>query len=198
MAIARRSINEINTVEAAFAAGAALAMLDARVRSEPAFASLWRRRLALDAACASLQAAGRPQDKAALRDALAFTSDGADPGPAGRVYRAWRALADGPPRWAEIGSDLGAPLGDEGVALIAAQFRSQAPAPIAAAVAARATAAALNKPALALAVADAVLAARLGWRVAVPLLAHLVFQRREVRHDPVSVRRACGVVKDRV
>ena len=157
-------------MEAAFAAGAALAALDALVRAEPPFAALWRRRLALDAACASLQATGRPADKATLRDALAFTSGGADPGPAGRVYRAWRALADGSRRWSEIAADLGAPIGEEGVALIAAQFRSPAPAPIAAA---RAVAAALDKPspALAFAVADAVLAACLGWPAVLPLLA---------------------------
>ena len=160
-------------MEAAFAAGAALATLDALVRAEPAFASLWRRRLALDAACASLEATGRPADKATPRDALVFTSDGADPGPAGRVYRAWRALADGSRRWPEIAADLGSPLGDEGGALIAAQFRSPAPAPIAAAAAARAVAAALHKPSpgLAFAVADAVLAARLGWSAVLPLLA---------------------------
>jgi len=180
MAIARLSINKVNTIEAAFAAGAALAALDALVCAEPAFASLWRRRLALEAACASLQATGRPADKAALRDALAFTSDGADPGPAGRVYRAWRALADGSRRWADMADGLGAPVGDEGVALIAAQFRSQAPAPIAAAAAARTLAAALNKPSLALgfAVADAVLAARLGWSAVLPLLASASTQVR--------------------
>jgi len=168
--LARKSLKELSTVEAAFAAGAALAALDALVRAEPPFAALWRRRLALDAACASLQATGRPADKATLRDALAFTSGGADPGPAGRVYRAWRALADGSRRWSEIAADLGAPIGEEGVALIAAQFRSPAPAPIAAA---RAVAAALDKPspALAFAVADAVLAACLGWPAVLPLLA---------------------------
>jgi hypothetical protein len=166
-------LKDLSTVEAAFAAGAALATLDALVRAEPAFASLWRRRLALDAAGASLEASGRPADKAGLRDAFAFTSDGADPGPAGRIYRAWRALADGSRRWSEIAADFGTPLGDEGGALIAAQFRSPAPAPIAAAAAARAVAAALHKPspALAFAVADAVLAARLGWPSVLPLLA---------------------------
>ena len=133
MTIARRSINEINILECAFAAGAALAMLDARVRAEPVFASLWRRRMALDAASSSLHANGRPADKAALRDALAFTSNSSDPGPAGRAYRAWRALADGSRRWAETAADLGSPIGAEDIALIAAQFRSQAPAPIAAA-----------------------------------------------------------------
>jgi len=172
-ALARKSLKDLSTVDAAFAAGAALATLDALVRAEPHFAPLWRRRLALEAACASLQATGRPADKAGLRDALAFTSDGADPGPAGRVYRAWRALADGSRRWAEIAADLGAPIGDEGVALIAAQFRSQAPAPVAAAAAVRAVAAAASKPspALGFAVADAVLAARLGWPAVLPLLA---------------------------
>jgi hypothetical protein len=81
--------------EAAFLAGAALARLDAVVRENPPWAGAWRQRLALHAAAASVARAGRSEDEAALRDALHLTRPGADPGPAGRRLRAWRALAAG-------------------------------------------------------------------------------------------------------
>ena len=79
--------------EAAFLAGAALARLDAIVRENPPWAGVWRQRLALGAAAASVRRAGRSEDEAALRDALHLTRPGADPGPAGRRLLAWRALA---------------------------------------------------------------------------------------------------------
>jgi len=81
--------------EAAFLAGAALARLDELVRAEPVFAGVWRRRLALAAAAASVARAGRREDEAALRDGFHLTRPGADPGPAGRWLLAWRALATG-------------------------------------------------------------------------------------------------------
>ena len=81
--------------EAGFLAGAALARLDAIVRENPPWAGAWRQRLALRAAAASVARAGRNEDEAALRDALHLTRPGADPGPAGRRLRAWRALATG-------------------------------------------------------------------------------------------------------
>src|ERR1700688_3751847 len=82
--------------EAAFLAGAALARLDAIVRENPPWAGAWRQRLALAPAAASVRRAGRSEDEPALRDALHLTRSGADPGPAGRRLRAWRALAAGP------------------------------------------------------------------------------------------------------
>src|ERR1700683_2882447 len=81
--------------EAGFLAGAALARLDAVVRENPPWAGAWRQRLALHAAAASVARAGRSEDEAALREALHLPRPGADPGPAGRRLRAWRALAAG-------------------------------------------------------------------------------------------------------
>ena len=78
--------------EAAFLAGAALSRLDAVVRSDPPWAGVWRRRLALAAAAASLLRAGRTEDEARLRDAFHLTRPGADPGPAGEHLFAWREL----------------------------------------------------------------------------------------------------------
>jgi hypothetical protein len=89
--------------EAAFLAGAALARLDATLRETPPWAGAWRQRLALRAAAASVARAGRSEDEAALRDALHLGRPGADPGPAGRRLRAWRALAAGSAgRWRSV------------------------------------------------------------------------------------------------
>ena len=86
--------------EAAFLAGAALAHLDSVVRADPAWFGVWRNRLVLSATAASVARSGRGEDEAALRDAFHLTRPGADPGPAGRRLIAWRALtAAAPARW---------------------------------------------------------------------------------------------------
>jgi hypothetical protein len=80
-------VTDIN--EAVFQAGAALAMLDLRmradVRAQVPFAGAWRRRLALKAAVASVRISRRGEDEAMLRDALLLRQGGDDPGPAGRM-----------------------------------------------------------------------------------------------------------------
>jgi len=84
--------------EAAYLAGAALARLDAILRENPPWAGVFRRRLALCAAAASLLRAGRAEDEAGLRDAFHLTRPGADPGPAGKFLLAWRELSARPTR----------------------------------------------------------------------------------------------------
>src|SRR5271169_3539509 len=84
--------------EAAFLAGAALARLDAIVRENPPWAGVFRQRLALSAAAASVARAGRAENEAALRDAFHLRRPGGDPGPAGKVLLAWRELAARPTR----------------------------------------------------------------------------------------------------
>ena len=68
--------------DAAFAAGAGLAALDAIVRAEPPFAGVWRQRLALSAAAVTARLIGRREDEAALRDAWCFRAGSEDQGPA--------------------------------------------------------------------------------------------------------------------
>ena len=165
--------------EAAFAAGAALAMLDARVRALLPFAGVWRRRLALKTAAASTRIMRRGEDEAMLRDAFFLRRGSDDPGPAGRMLLAWRGL------------DRSKPLDDDAVFHVAetlnlkvdAALRSAIAgaqelaaghhaAPFAAAQAARLVVA--QRPdaeILALWLADAVLAARLNWPLPLPLLA---------------------------
>lgn len=169
-------------LEAAFAAGAALAVLDAIARDAPVWDGVWRRRLALRAAAASLRAMGKREDEAALRDAWGLRRPGDDPGPAGRVYAAWRSLC-GPadpltePTLVAAAEGFGAPLADpEGLLMRLRDVGlGGSPPPLAAAQAAReAYRARPDCEPLAHWCADAVLGARLrlgGKPAALPLLA---------------------------
>jgi Protein of unknown function (DUF1403) len=176
---ARSDAPVTDTDEAAFRAGAALALLDIRVRAGVPFAGVWRRRLALKAAAASARIARRGEDEATLRDAFLLRHGGDDPGPAGRLLVAWRGL------------DRSAPLADDSVFHVAETLQlkmddalraaiaevqqlaaSAQAAPFAAAQAARIVVA--QRPdaeSLALWLADAVLAARLKWSRPLPLIA---------------------------
>jgi Protein of unknown function (DUF1403) len=184
--------------EAAFGAGAALAMLDcwarADVRAQVPFDGAWRRRLALKAAAASARIARRGEDEATLRDAFLLRHGGDDPGPAGRMLIAWRGL------------DRSAPLSDDAVFHVAETLQlevddalraaiadvqqlavSAQAAPFAAAQAARIVVA--RRPdaeILALWLADAVLAARLKWPLPLPLIAGALVHPslRMGRHRP--------------
>jgi uncharacterized protein DUF1403 len=88
-----RPVNAPKTeAEAAFLAGASLSRLDAIVRENPPWAGVWRQRMALSAAAASVRRAGRREDEAALRDGFHLSRSGDDPGPAGKILLAWREL----------------------------------------------------------------------------------------------------------
>ncbi|WP_422392461.1 DUF1403 family protein [Nitratireductor thuwali] len=77
----------------ALAAGAVVGALDALVRRQERWAGAWRQRQALSAAAATTRQMGRAEDEAALRDAVLLTRPGDDVGPAGRLLLAWRRLA---------------------------------------------------------------------------------------------------------
>ena len=127
--------------EAAFLAGAALSRVDAIVRQNPPWGGVFRRRLALGAAAASVRRAGRIEDEAALRDAFHLSRPGGDPGPAGRFLLAKRELAARPTRqWrsslAATAEVLGVPRYktlEEAVEAAEACVASARPAPFAAA-----------------------------------------------------------------
>jgi Protein of unknown function (DUF1403) len=91
---ARATSSPESDAEAAFLAGAALFRLDALIRENPAWTGVLAKRLALSAAVASVTRAGRAQDEARLRDAIHLSRPGCDPGPAGRKLLAWRALTE--------------------------------------------------------------------------------------------------------
>ncbi|MGV0817553.1 DUF1403 family protein [Martelella sp. AMO21009] len=84
---------DLSEADAAFSAGIALKSLDDLVRSEPVWAGCWRERQALKCAAAAVRLAGRNEADAALRDAVLFTAAGDDPGPAGRMFLAYKRLA---------------------------------------------------------------------------------------------------------
>ena len=185
------SFRDNSEAEALFFAGAALSALDSAAQSDPPWAGVWRRRLALKCAAAVAQnLLNRREDEAALRDAVALARPGQDLGPAGRVYAAFRALAGPgdpfrPKRLAAVAADLQAPLDPGKAAEIAAALRETGgrgrPAPIAAAAAAEAVLA-LKPDAepLALLCADAALARTLSWPTPLPLIAGELFVRRAI------------------
>ena len=196
--------------EAAFLAGAALARLDAIVRENPPWAGVWRRRLALTAAAASVRRAGRADDEAALRDVFHLARPGDDPGPAGRRLVAWRELvARSAGQWRSsmaVAAEVLAVPNDEALqeAIEAAEAcaRGGRPAPFAAAQVFAFAQRALTQSAgrrslggrggegelIAAWLSDAVLAQRLRWPFALPLLAAQLFSS--------AARRATGDLAD--
>ncbi len=182
--------------EAAFRAGAGLALLDQIVRLDPPFAGALRQRLALRAASACVKMARLREDASNLRDAEHLASVGAETSPAGRVHRLWRLFAsrsarlDAPTlRTAAELLDLSDGSNFEGLADPSRDIVAGAEHPLA--VAAGASAAAMklltdapptgadvssagNKPHVeifALWLSDLALAQRLRWDAPVPLLA---------------------------
>ena len=166
-------------VEAAFIAGAALNSLDNLVRMAPVWGGAWRQRLALKCAATAVSIVGRTEDEAALRDAWYLRPANGDPGPAGRIFEAWKRLADRSPGIdaatlkATVGW-LGLHWGDELEPLIervAALGHSSGPAPIAAAVMViEVMAIRPDAELLGWWLADQVMALKLRWPLPVPLL----------------------------
>ncbi|TPN15941.1 DUF1403 family protein [Mesorhizobium sp. B2-3-3] len=171
--------------DAAFQAGAALGALDSLARAQPAWAGAWRQRLALRCAAASMRLAGRAEDAAALRDAWQLCPAGADPGPAGAIFSAWRQLALQPPvasadRLDKIVGQLGLHWDAAALATLCTEIEklagSQRPAPFAAAaIAAQIVAVRPDCELLAWWLSDLVLAQRLRWPRPLPLLMAQVF-----------------------
>ena len=170
---------EPDELAAAFAAGIALKSLDDLVRTKPAWAGCWRARQALKCATTAVRLMGRSEDERALRDAVLLTAAGDDPGPAGKVFLAFKRPAGRKPGFstktvAEVAELLGLVLGDRMAAAVDhadALLQSGRPAPFAAAdlVSAIYNERPDAEP-LAWALADLLIAALLKWDCAVPLL----------------------------
>jgi hypothetical protein len=175
--LAVQSIEDI-----AIAAGATIGALDAVVRRQKRWAGAWRQRLALAAAAATVKQAGRVEGESALRDAVLLTHPGdfLSVGPAGSMLLAWRRLAGTPAEKllteASIGAvldDLGLRRDDDAVSDLADDLRQlSAGIGMVGMLAGAFTAAERYGFARAFGcwLADALLAQRLGWAHAVPLL----------------------------
>lgn len=77
----------------AFAADIALKCLDDLILADPIWLGCWNDRLALKSAAVAARRMGRNEQEPAIRDAVALTAAGDDPGPAGRLFLARRKLA---------------------------------------------------------------------------------------------------------
>jgi hypothetical protein len=183
--------------EAAFAAGVSLAVLDAVLRPEPVFAGVWRQRLALCAAAATLRLMGRREDEAGLRDAWCFHATGNDPGPSGQILRTWRQLAQRSNGWPakvikQAAKALDLDLEDRaGEFVTLLESLAQVEGSPLADVTALSEAVVLRFPqaeVLALMLADLVLAARMRWPIPMPLLmtqiSHPILRVGEPRRRP--------------
>lgn len=182
----RRAIPEAQSLtrkdieDVALAAGAAIGVLDAIVRRQERWAGAWRQRLALSAAALTAKQAGRVEDENALRDAVLLTRPGDDVGPAGRMFLAWRRLAGTAAEKllteASIGAvldDLGLARNDEGASDLMDDLGQLAVSDGTVGMMTGAIAIAERHGfgrALGAWLADALLAQRLGWAHAVPLL----------------------------
>lgn len=197
--------------EAAFVAGAGLALLDRILRrgpdgSEPAFSGVLRQRLAFKAAASCARLARLREDEGALRDAERLAIPDASPSPAGRLHRLFRLCATRPLRLDADTLGLAAELLDlqtaaptlAGLAAALREIATHAGCPLAAAAgASRAATVVLSDAApveaemLALWLADLTLAHKLGWERPIPLLATVMAQpalrrngRRPRPNDP--------------
>ncbi|MFK3968576.1 DUF1403 family protein [Ensifer adhaerens] len=167
---------ESNEVDAAFAAGIALKSLDDLVKNNLPWAGCWRARQALKCAAVAVRLMGRNEDEHALRDALLLTAAGDDPGPAGKVFLAYRRLVSRKPGFssknvAELADLLELAWDDDLAAAVDHALQSGRAVPFAAADLVSAISA--ERPdaePLAWALADSLVACMLNWPVPVPLL----------------------------
>gem|GEM_PF-259247 len=160
-------------------AGAIIGALDGVVRAQERSAGVWRQRLALGAAAATVRQAGRTEDEAGLRDALLLTRPGDDVGPAGRMALVWQRLATRPAdellgeaSLAAMLEGFGYASDDDLVSALADGGRRLAQLPGLTARLSGAVALAGRcdcGPAVGAFIADALLARQLGWEHALPL-----------------------------
>ncbi|EXL02205.1 DUF1403 family protein [Aquamicrobium defluvii] len=171
--------HEASAVDAAFAAGIALKSVDDLVRAKPVWAGCWRARQGLKCAAAAVRLMGRSADEAALRDAVALTAAGDDPGPAGKVFRALGRLAGRKPGLSataitELAGGLGLVWDDRLAAAVDhadAARQAGRPAPFAAAELVTVIHGARpDAEVLAWVLADVLIAEQLEWPQPVPLL----------------------------
>ena len=172
----------------AFLSGAALAGLHAATLWPDLPQALWRARLALTAAEVCVRLNRRPEQTAALRDALHLTRPGDHPGPAGEVLAYWLRAAERPVSVAALSRALPKLPADQ-IALLL-DTGTGAPVTRAAAVIEAVLTDSPRAETPALILADAVLAQALGWPHLLPLLA-AGLTSRDLRQTGAALRLAC-------
>lgn len=200
----RRALTKARTLDdATFSLGAAINALDAVVRENRPWAGAWRQRLALGAAATIAHHAGRLEGAAGLRDALLLTRPGDDVGPAGRLFLAWRKLAIQPAEDSldddellSVISDLGLSIEDITISDIVAMLqRAERGEGFLVTFADAMTVAGRrgSRSGLGPWLADLLLARKLGWSRAVPLLG---VYPREAKDQLIARARAALVAID--
>lgn len=181
-------VQGVSLEEAAFAAGAALAALDAISDRKDIPLDLLRERRCLYAAEACVTMIGRTEQASALRDEVHLLRAGEQPGPAGAILVQWRRAA----ARRLTGSDLLQAVPEEIAVRVPEWVAAEPAAPIARA--SHMLEAVLSEfpheETSALILADAALARALGWRKIMPLLI-LGLHRRHLRKDSDALRLAC-------
>lgn len=181
----------------AIAAGAAMGALDAVVRRQERWAGVWRQRLALAAAAVTARQAGRVEDEGQLRDAVLLTKPGEflSVGPAGLLLLAWRRLATRPAEELLTAKSLGAVLeefghgaDDQAVSDLAGELRRLSTEGMVAMLTGAFIVAGRSGFGRAVGAwfADALLAQRLGFTQAVPLLGAEMVAGLGTRRPPRS------------
>ena len=171
---------DVSEADAAFAAGIALKSLDDLIQLDPLWVGCWRSRQALKCAAVAVRLSGRNEDEHALRDAVLLTALGDDPGPAGKIFLAYKRVTERKPGFSSrhVGelADLLGLAWDEPLAASTATAADEAlqsirSAPFAAAE--LVTAICASRPdaeTLAWVLADVLIAAKLKWSFPLPLL----------------------------
>lgn len=175
-----QSLDGQDIEDVAIATGAVIGALDVVVRRQERWAGAWRQRLALSSAAITAKQAGRVEDGAALRDAVLLTRPGDDVGPAGLLLLAWRRLVTRPvedllteDNLAAVLEEFGHARNDESVGDLVDELLQLGASAGTVGMLTGAIAAAERRGLgrmLAPWLADALLAQRLGWAHAVPLL----------------------------
>lgn len=187
---ARLAEDTVDGADAAFHAGASLALFDQLLRAgadgaEPVYAGALRRRRALQAAANCARLARLREDDSALRDAEHLAPPNAPAFPAGRLHRLFRLFGERPLQLDRVTLGVAAellavPVADATLTALAGALQEavQTPSPLAAASrVSRAATAALTEAAVvdadifAFWLADLALAQKLKWRAPAPLIA---------------------------
>ncbi len=174
--------------DVAFLSGAALATLHLVVGHDDVPHALLRDRLSLTASEACMRLLGRPERAGDLRDAVHLLRPGDQPGPAGAIYLQWRCATARPISVKALQRALPSVTAEQ----IATWLDTGRGGPVmrAATILETVLAAHPREEAMALILADAVLAQSLGWTHVTPLLA-VGLKSRDLRKRGTDLVLAC-------